>query len=81
MQQYITETKVFYQSGSSPSNSNSIIFINTGTSTINIEGLILTPAQSFAIDGNEGEINIKTYYFQFTGVGVNALTVIYKRYI
>jgi len=81
MQQFITETKIFYQSGSTPSNANSILFVNTGTTTINIEGLVLTPAQSWSIEGNECEINTKTYYFQFTGVGINALTVIYKKYV
>lgn len=81
MQQYITETKIFFQSGSTPTNCNSVLFVNTGTTTINIEGLILTPAQSWNIDGNENEINVKTYYFTFSGVGTNALTVIFKRYL
>lgn len=81
MQQYITETKIFFQSGSTPTNSNSVLFVNTGTTTINIEGLILSPAQSWSVEGNNDEINVKTYYFTFSGVGTNALTVIYKRYL
>lgn len=79
--QYITETKVFTQSGSTDTNCNSLIFVNTGTSNVNLDGLILTPNQSLNITGNENEINVKIYYFNFTGAGTNALTIIYKRYI
>lgn len=81
MQQYITETKIFFQSGSTDSNANSMLFVNTGTTNVNIEGLVLTPAQSWSIEGNDCEINVKTYYFQFSGAGTNSLTVIYKRFL
>jgi hypothetical protein len=81
MQRYTTETKVYYQSGSSPSDCNSILFINTGTTNVNVEGLVLTPAQSWSVDGNENEINVKYYNFVFNGVGNNSLTIIIKRFI
>lgn len=79
--QYITETKIFTQSNSTDTNCNSLIFVNTGTSNVNIDGLVLTPNQSLNITGNDNEINVKIYYFNFTGAGTNSLTIIYKRYI
>lgn len=79
--QYITETKIFTQSSSTDSNCNSLIFVNTGTSNVNIDGLVLTPNQSLNITGNENEVNVKIYYFNFTGAGTNGLTILFKRYI
>lgn len=79
--QYITETKTFVQSGSTDTNCNSVIFVNTGTSNVNVDGLQLTPNQSLNITGNENEVNVKIYYFNFTGAGTNALTILFKRYI
>lgn len=78
---YITETKIFTASSSTDTNCNSVIFVNTGTSNVTVDGLQLTPNQSLNITGNENEVNVKIYYFNFTGAGVNSLTVLYKRYI
>jgi len=79
--QYITETKIFLQTGSSPSNCNSILFVNTGTVNVTVDGLQLVPNQSWEVDGNVNEINIKTYYFTFAASSGAALTIIYKKYI
>jgi hypothetical protein len=78
---YITETKIFSQSSQTDTNANSIIFVNQGTSNVTVDGFLLTPNQSWNITGNENEINVKIYSFNFSGTGVNQLTVIFKRYI
>lgn len=78
---FITETKIFQQSGQTDTNANSVIFVNQGTSNVTIDGFLLTPNQSWNITGNRDEINIKVYSFNFSGAGVNQLTVILKRYV
>lgn len=80
--QYITESKIFTANGQTDTNANSVLFINTGNANVTIDGLTLQPSQSWAIDGNFGEICVKVYHFQFvTGATNPALTVIYKRYL
>jgi hypothetical protein len=78
---YITETKIFQQSGQTDTNANSVIFVNQGTSNVTVDGFLLTPNQSWNITGNRDEINIKVYSFNFSGAGTNQLTVILKRYV
>jgi hypothetical protein len=79
--QYITETKIYTQSGQTDTNANSVLFINTGSDNVNIDGLILQPSQSWAIDGNQDEILIKVYSFAFVTTAAPSLTVIFKRYV
>jgi len=79
--QYTTETKIFVLTGSTDSNCNSILFINTGTSAVTIDGVTIQQGQQFRIDGNYMEILVKTFYFTFAAGGGNSLTVVYKRYI
>lgn len=79
--QYVTETKVYSSNAQTDSNCNSIIFINTGQSNVNVDNLVLTPGQQLAIAGNFNEINVKIYQITFLGTTAPALTVIYKRYI
>jgi hypothetical protein len=78
---FITETKIFQQSGQTDTNANSVIFVNQGTSNVTIDGFLLTPNQSWNITGNRDEINVKVYSFNFSGAGINQLTVILKRYV
>jgi hypothetical protein len=78
---YITETKVILSNGSTDSNCNSILFVNTGVTNVTIDGLTLVPNQSWEVSGNRDEINVKTYYFTFASLTGAALTVIYKRYL
>lgn len=78
---FITETKIFQQSGQTDTNANSVIFVNQGTSNVSVDGFLLTPNQSWNITGNRDEINVKVYSFTFSGAGVNQLTVILKRYV
>ena len=78
---YITETKIFQQSGQTDTNANSVIFVNQGTSTVTVDVFLLTPNQSWNITGNQDEENVKVYSFNFSGTGTNQLTVILKRYV
>ena len=80
-QQYTTETKVFFLTGSTDTNCNSVLFINTGTAAVTIDGVVLQQGQQFRVDGNENEILIKTYYFTFAAGGTNSLTIVFKRYL
>lgn len=79
--QYITETKIYVQSGQTDTNANSVLFVNTGSDNVNIDGLILQPSQSWAIDGNADEILIKVYSFAFVTTVNPSLTVIFKRFV
>jgi hypothetical protein len=78
---FITETKIFSQSSQTDTNANSVIFVNQGTSNVTVDGFLLTPNQSWNITGNQDEINVKVYTFNFSGAGTNQLTVILKRYV
>ena len=78
---FITETKVYSASNSTDTNCNSVIFVNTGTTNVTIDGFTLTPNQSWNITGNENEVLVKVYYFNFSGTGTNSLTVLFKRYV
>lgn len=79
--EYITETKIFYDSSQTDTNANSVIFVNQGTSNVTVDGFLLTPNQSLNITGNQDEINVKIYTFNFSGSGTNQLTIVLKRYI
>ena len=61
-----------------PTDCNSIIFINSGTTNAVIENVILAPSQSFVIDGNELEYTTATLQINFTGTGQNNLIVVKK---
>ena len=79
--QYITETKIYVQNGQTPSQCNSILFINTGGDAVSIDGVILQPLQSWEISGNRDEMNVKTYPFTFITTISPQLTIIFKRYV
>lgn len=81
MKKFTTDTKIFYANSQTDTDCNSIIFYNTGTNLVNVDGVVLQVGQQFRIDGNENEILVKTYSFFFIGALVNELTVIYKKYI
>ena len=82
LQQYTTETKVFNLAGQTDSNCNSILFINTGSTGVYVDGVLINSGQSFAIDGNRGEILVKTYSFNFVNQALSPnLTIVYKRYL
>jgi hypothetical protein len=81
MIQYITETKVYSTNNQTDTNANSVIFVNTGQDAVNVDGLILQPSQSFEITGNQNEILVKVYNFNFLTSTAPSLTIIYKRYL
>jgi hypothetical protein len=78
---YITETKIYTQGGQVDTNCNSILFINTGSDVVNVDGVNLQPTQSWSIDGNFDELNIKTYPFKFLTQTAPSLTAILKTYV
>ena len=78
---YITETKIYTQGGQIDTNCNSVLFVNTGIDVVNVDGLNLQPNQSWSIDGNADEMNIKTYSFKFLTTSGPSLTSIQKRYV
>ena len=61
-----------------PTDCNSLIFINLGTTNAIIENVVLAPSQSFVIDGNENEYTNATLQVNFTGAGQNNLVVVKK---
>jgi hypothetical protein len=79
--QFVTETKLFYQASQTDSNCNGILFVNTGTTTVTIDGFLLQPSQSWSIDGNRDEMLVKTYTFNFGAGAGSQLTIIFKRYV
>lgn len=81
MIKYITETKIFLAASQTDTYANSVIFINTGSDAVNVDGLVLQPSQSFEITGNQNEILVKVYSFNFLTTTAPQLTVIYKRYL
>jgi hypothetical protein len=78
---YVTETKIYSTSGQTDSQCNSILFINTGSNNVTIDGLTLQPNQSWSVEGNREEINIHTYPFSFSSATGSNLTIIFKRYV
>jgi len=61
-----------------PTNCNSIIFINLGTTTAIVESVTLAPSQSFSIDGNADEYMDAVIQINFSGAGNNNLVVVKK---
>ena len=61
-----------------PTNCNSILFINQGTTTAIVENITIAPSQSFSIDGNEMEYMEATIQITFSGAGNNNLIVVKK---
>lgn len=80
-QRYISETKIFYSNSQTPSDCNSILFINSGSVNVTVDNIVLAPNQTIAIDGNKDEMNVKVYEFSFAAGSNPQLTVVYKRYI
>lgn len=79
--QYITETKILTDNTTVDSNCNTIVFFNTGTSNVFVDGIKITPGTSFTVLGNENEMNIKYYSILFQAPGNNQITIVYKRYV
>lgn len=61
--------------------SNSITFLNMGTSAATVNGLTLQQNQSISIQGNINEKDKTAYYITFAPTGAKQLFVIRKIYI
>lgn len=76
--------QVYRTTSQIPSECNSILFRNQGTSIVTIDNMvILQPGQNFEISGNAGELLIHDFqvYFTNTGVQINELLVAFKVFI
>jgi hypothetical protein len=58
-----------------------ITFLNTGTSNVNVNGIILLPNQSLVFSANQDEIDTTKYSMFFVGAGAQSCTVIRKYYV
>ena len=81
-QKYYIEVKQFYTSQKVSSDCNDITFINTGSTNVRVQNILLVPNQQLNIAGNEGEIDTTQYDIFFTTLisTGNELTVIRKLY-
>lgn len=76
------EYQAYQVSSQVPSNCNSILFRNQGTSVLTIDNInVLQPGQSFAVQGNAGEYITHVFSCVFAAVGTNNLAVTYKVFI
>lgn len=57
-----------------------ISFINTGTSTMIINGISFLPGNGIAFDGNANELDTTLYTLMFSGAGQNICFVVRKCY-
>jgi len=75
--QFVTSTSI-YVGGE---NYNSLVFINYGTSVVNIDAVVLQPNQQFEIGGNTGEITTQRFFVNFgTSTTGNNCVIVRKRY-
>ena len=81
-QKYYIEFKTFYTSQSIQSDCNEITFINTGTTNVSIESVLLYPNQSLRIGGSINEIDTTEYSITFaTPINTgNSLIILRKLY-
>lgn len=80
MNEYTIELRAYQANGVIESNCNEIAFINLGTATATVNGVLpLTQNQSFSTSGNASEID-KTIYKVAFGSGTKNLLVTRKVY-
>ena len=56
------------------------VFVNSGTSTVTIEGLELAPGNTFALNGNLGEECNQGINISFATGGTNLLQIVQRVY-
>ena len=81
MIKYYNEIGIYQKGQYLQSDCADITFYNTGTTNINVNGIIILPNQTLGFSANAGEIDVTKYQFFFVGVGTNSLTVIRKLYV
>jgi len=81
-QKYYIEFKTFYTSQTIQSDCNELTFINTGTTNVYVESVLLYPNQSLRIGGSINEIDTTEYSITFATVinTGNSLTILRKLY-
>jgi len=63
-------------------NANGYVFINYGTSVVQIESIILQPSQQFEVTGNTGENTTQRYFVNFgTSTTGNNVVIVIKIYV
>lgn len=81
-QKYYIETKIFNTSSKVYSDCNAIIFINTGTTNVNVNDVVLAPTQKLTLSGNFAEIDTTQYQITFQNPidPNNQVTILRKLY-
>lgn len=82
MQNYRLEIEQIGQNKQLYSDCNSISFYNQGTNDVTIEQIIvISPGQSFTVEGNESELCTQRFFVSFSGAGTSNCVIIRKLYI
>lgn len=79
---YLVDVQNYVDSQRIESNCNGILFYNTGTVTVTVQGFPILPGSSWGVDGNWGEFDT-TYYtvaFPPNSTGVQSVHVVRKTY-
>lgn len=81
-QKFYIETKIFNTSSKVYSDCNAIIFINTGTTNVNVNDVIIAPSQKLTLSGNFAEIDTTQYQITFANPidPNNQVTILRKLY-
>lgn len=78
---YTTQTDIVLTASQVESNCNSISFLNVGSDVVTVDNVRLLPGNSFDINGNFGEVNIKVYTVIFLTTTNPQLAVVRKIYV
>jgi hypothetical protein len=80
-QRYYNDISIYQIGQYISSDCADITFLNTGSTNVNVNGIILLPNQSLVFNANEGEIDTTKYSMFFVGAGAQSCTVIRKYYV
>lgn len=82
MRKYITQTQVYDETMLDvDSFCNDIIFLNSTTGTVYVDGFPVAAGATYQISGNEGEINTTKYKLSFGTGNTGLVYVTRKKYI
>jgi len=81
MNQYITETRHYYQTGWIETQCAALTFFNNGTGAVLVNNFPLAPGASLVIQAEEKDFTNQSYQAVFALGFVNDLIVIMKRYV
>jgi hypothetical protein len=80
MIEYIEKFEIINQTQEIPSDCNELTLINTGTSIVTLNGLVINPGGQYVSSGNQNEINRSRYKLIFATIGTNEIFLIRKIY-